>query len=56
MQLQRPAILPVGMLFVPRRFHDAVECHELGCDQPCDRESLLLRAGFGLACLITAAR
>jgi len=37
---QRPAVLPVGMLFVPRRFHDAVERHELGCDQPSDRSLL----------------
>src|SRR5215211_7763312 len=31
---QGPGVLPVPMLVMPGRFHHAVECHELRCDQP----------------------
>jgi hypothetical protein len=38
--LQRPGVLAIGMLFVSRRLHDAVERHELGCDEPSDEDLL----------------
>jgi hypothetical protein len=38
--LERPGVLAVGVLFLPGRLHDAVERHELGCDQLPHQEDL----------------